>query len=155
MPSLADSQIFNSATATALTSLADFDDSGSGDKWFLTAWGLFTRDFDCALDYHDESGVTVDDPIYARTFRDALVFLPRCDWFLDAFRRIPGNKSGFEATRRIYWVTDGQSEIFDTSAQAEDAWIAQGDPWASIFATLYFEEALARIEAYDVCFANE
>ncbi|KAJ7219721.1 hypothetical protein B0H12DRAFT_1078577 [Mycena haematopus] len=136
MPSLTDAQIYPTPAASAPASASvpasptDVDD-GTTWFWYLSAWGLFTRDRDRVLDHRDDSGVDVDDPIFfARTFAEALVYLPRCDWFETAFRPLPDDKPGYEPTKHLFWVTDGQPEIFETGEEAERAWIAQGDPWA-------------------------
>ncbi|KAJ7246864.1 hypothetical protein B0H12DRAFT_1235364 [Mycena haematopus] len=138
--------LFSVPVASALTSLTD-----THEDWFLTAWGLFIRDKTRVVDHRDDTGVTVDDPIFfARTFREAVVYLPRCDYFEEAFTlKEGGKKKEYVQTQILYWVVDGQPEIFSTAEEAELAWIVQGDPWSGIFVTDDRCSAVMRIEAYD------
>ncbi|KAJ7246840.1 hypothetical protein B0H12DRAFT_1235460 [Mycena haematopus] len=124
MPSLTDTQIYPTPAASAPASAsvpASPTDVDDGTTVVLRS---------CVGPPHD-SGVDVDDPIFfARTFAEALVYLPRCDWFETAFPPSPTTSPGIEPTKHLFWVTDGQPEIFETGEEAERAWIAQGDPWA-------------------------
>ncbi|KAJ7226460.1 hypothetical protein B0H12DRAFT_1077760 [Mycena haematopus] len=146
MPALNASQLFSVPVASASTSLTD-----THEDWFLTAWGLFIRDKTRVVDHRDDTGVTVDDPIFfARTFREAVVYLPRCDYFEEVFTlKEGGKKKEYVQTQILYWVVDGQPEIFSTAEEAELAWIVQGDPWSGIFVTDDRCSAVMRIEAYD------
>ncbi|KAJ7094133.1 hypothetical protein C8R44DRAFT_749647 [Mycena epipterygia] len=120
-------------------------DSMDGGIWYLTHWGLITRDSErvCDLQEVDQNPRTrlqtdvADYPMYAaRTFERVLKFLPLCVGFSDAFKR-DADTGKWGQVGAVYFVVEKSTHV----TEAEHAYMAGGNYWAGIYATASRDEA--------------
>ncbi|KAJ7823223.1 hypothetical protein B0H14DRAFT_3470202 [Mycena olivaceomarginata] len=130
-------------------------------NWYLNSWGLISRDVDRLRIHRDEEAERPwADPIHcAETLAEAFLYLPACTPFKNAFlwrteqKFVRDKIIKYETATRIktiYYVIDGDPDIYTSTGGAELAWRRQGDPWATIYATLSHTDAVERAGDWDV-----
>ncbi|KAJ7745406.1 hypothetical protein B0H14DRAFT_2637163 [Mycena olivaceomarginata] len=150
------------ALKNALASLANFFTQFWGQApaiehdrdWYLNSWGLITRDVDPLCIHRDKTNCPWADPIYsAEVLGEAFLHLPACTPFKKVFfwrteqRFINDTITKYETVMRIktiYYVIDGDPDIYTSTSGAELTWRCQGDPWATLYATLSHTDAVER-----------
>ncbi|KAJ7866362.1 hypothetical protein B0H14DRAFT_2573371 [Mycena olivaceomarginata] len=97
------------------------------EGWYIISWGLLTRDRDWLLFLQKSSDdARAIEPIYfARTFEDALKYLPLCEAFQDAFALDATGR--WVSTKPLYYVVDNDGEIYYTSEAAKKGCQRQPD----------------------------
>ncbi|KAF8187276.1 hypothetical protein K438DRAFT_1964869 [Mycena galopus ATCC 62051] len=109
-------------------------------NWYMTSWGLISRDGKLLSDLREPSHDASDDPVYfAPTFQEVLEYLPLCSGFDDVFVR---NMGRLYAQAPIYYAIDGDRVIYSNRFAAESAWLQQQDRFANVLATMSPTRAL-------------
>ncbi|KAF8161972.1 hypothetical protein K438DRAFT_1985492 [Mycena galopus ATCC 62051] len=109
-------------------------------NWYITSWGLISRDGKLLSDLREPSHDASDDPVYfAPTFQEVLEYLPLCSGFDGIFVRKMGR---LYAQAPIYYAIDGDRVIYSNRFAAESAWLQQQDCFANVLATMSPTRAL-------------
>ncbi|KAJ7354315.1 hypothetical protein DFH08DRAFT_804236 [Mycena albidolilacea] len=119
------------------------------EGWYIISWGLLTHDrnSDWLLFMQKPSDdARAIEPIYfARTFEDALKYLPLCEAFQDAFAL--DDTGRWVNKKPLYYVVDNNGEIYYTSEAAKNA--CQRQPNYSVICVLTSEcDAQARTDGW-------
>ncbi|KAJ7315494.1 hypothetical protein DFH08DRAFT_971858 [Mycena albidolilacea] len=117
------------------------------EGWYMISWGLLSRDRDWLLFLQKPSDdARAIEPIYfARTFEDALKYLPLCEAFQDAFAL--DDTGRWVNKKPLYYVVDNDGEIYYTSEAAKNA--CQRQPDNGVICVLTSEhDAQARTDGY-------
>ncbi|KAF8144519.1 hypothetical protein K438DRAFT_1992770 [Mycena galopus ATCC 62051] len=110
--------------------------------WYISSWGLISRDGKLLSHLREPSHDPSDDPVYyAHSFQEAIDYLPLCRGFEGAFAR---NNGCLYPNTPVYYAIDGDSVIYSNRFSAEHAWIKQQDLLANVLATLSPFTALDR-----------
>ncbi|KAJ7833642.1 hypothetical protein B0H14DRAFT_2591396 [Mycena olivaceomarginata] len=154
------------ALTNALTSLANSFTKFWGQapaiedddrNWYLNSWDPFR---DRLRIHRDEADCLWADPIYhAETLGEAFLYLPACTHFKKVFswrteqKIVNDTVTKYETVTRIkmiYYVIDGDPDIYTSTSGATLAWRRQDDRWATIYATLSHTDAVERAGDWDV-----
>ncbi|KAF8217392.1 hypothetical protein K438DRAFT_1746710 [Mycena galopus ATCC 62051] len=93
-------------------------EDGSHHDWYLTSWGLMSRNKEHLEDIRSDRatqegvGITHDPIYYAQTFFGAAEFLPLCPGFKNAFSVQPNGR--YVPNVPIYWVVDSDPILHHT-----------------------------------------
>ncbi|KAF8137741.1 hypothetical protein K438DRAFT_1786388 [Mycena galopus ATCC 62051] len=110
--------------------------------WYITSWGLISRNGKLLSHLREPSHNPSDDPVYyAHNFQEAIDYLPLCRGFEQGFTR---NNGRLYPNTPIYYAVDGDSVIYNNRFAAERAWMKQGNSLANVFATMSPFTALDR-----------
>ncbi|KAF8128082.1 hypothetical protein K438DRAFT_1789659 [Mycena galopus ATCC 62051] len=109
-------------------------------NWYITSWGLISRNGKMLSNLREPSHDVSDDPVYfAPTFQEVIEYLPLCSGFEGVFVR---NMGRLYPARDIYYAIDGDRVIYRNRFAAERVWLRQPDKFANILATMSPSTAL-------------
>ncbi|KAJ7358626.1 hypothetical protein DFH08DRAFT_802437 [Mycena albidolilacea] len=127
------------------------------ESWYIISWGLLTRDRllssatvtgCCFLQKPSDDSWAIEPIYFARTFEDALKYLPLCEAFQDAFAL--DDTGRWVNKKPLYYVMDNDSEIYYTSEAAKNACQRQPDNGVIYYMVLALVSAL-----FDSCRRRE
>ncbi|KAF8137747.1 hypothetical protein K438DRAFT_1996775 [Mycena galopus ATCC 62051] len=127
------------AAPVNVTNMEGHDEQDHGN-WYITSWGLISRDGKLLAHLREPSHDASDDPVYfAPTFQEVLDYLPLCNGFDGVFVREMGR---LYARAPIYYAIDGDRVIYSNRFTAESAWLRRRDRFANVLATISPARAL-------------
>ncbi|KAF8214557.1 hypothetical protein K438DRAFT_1749660 [Mycena galopus ATCC 62051] len=116
------------------------DEDTTDQNWYITSWGLISRNGELLSHLREPLHDASDDPVYfAPMFQEILDYLPLCSGFEGVFVH---DLSRLYPQRPIYFAVDGDHIIYGDRFAAERAWLRQPDKFANVLATLSPSAAL-------------